>query len=78
MERELVSADQMGRWLGITRLFKMLLSALMAAVAGIMWDKVGPQYLFLGFVAIDLLLRLPLLVGMPETLRGRTAEASNA
>lgn len=71
MERELVSADQMGRWLGITRLFKMLLSALMAVVAGIMWDSVGPQYVFLGFVAIDLLLRLPLLVGMPETLRSK-------
>ena len=73
MEREMVPADQMGRWLGITRLFKMLLSALMAAVAGVMWDKVGPQYLFLGFVAIDLVLRLPLLVGMPETLRGKGA-----
>ena len=73
MERELVPAEQMGRWLGITRFFRMLLSALMAVVAGIMWDRVGPQYVFLGFVAIDLLLRLPLLVGMPETLRSRVA-----
>ena len=71
MERELVPANQMGRWLGITRFFRMLLSALMAMVAGMMWDRVGPQYVFLGFVAIDLLLRLPLLVGMPETLRSR-------
>ena len=71
MERELVPADQMGRWLGITRFFRMLLSALMAMVAGIMWDRVGPQYVFLGFVAIDLLVRLPLLVGMPETLRNQ-------
>ena len=73
MERELVPADQMGRWLGITRFFRMLLSALMVMVAGIMWDRVGPEYLFLGFVAIDLLLRLPLLVGMPETLRSKVA-----
>ena len=71
MERELVPAHQMGRWLGITRFSRMLLSALMATVAGMMWDKVGPQYLFLGFVAIDLLIRLPLLAGMPETLRSR-------
>ena len=69
MERELVPAAQMGRWLGITRFFRLLLSALMATVAGIVWDRFGPQYLFLGYVAIDLLLRLPLLVGMPETLR---------
>ena len=73
MERELVPADQMGRWLGITRFFRMLLSALMVMVAGIMWDRVGPEYVFLGFVAIDLLLRLPLLVGMPETLRSRVS-----
>jgi MFS family permease len=68
MERELVPTGQMGRWLGITRFFRMLLSALMAMVAGVMWDSIGPECLFLGFVAIDLLLRLPLLVGMPETL----------
>ena len=35
----------------------------------LVWDKVGPQYVFLGFVALDLLVRLPLLLGMPETLR---------
>ena len=73
MERELVPASQMGRWLGITRFFRMLLSALAAIVAGLMWDKVGPQYVFLGFVAIDLFVRLPLLIGMPETLRSRPA-----
>jgi len=73
MERELVRADQMGRWLGITRFFRMLLSALMATVAGIVWDSVGPQCVFLGFVAIDLLLRLPLLMGMPETLRSKVS-----
>jgi MFS family permease len=73
MERELVPADQMGRWLGITRFFRMLLAAFMALVAGVIWDRVGPQYVFLGFVAIDLFLRLPLLAGMPETLRNEAA-----
>ena len=73
MERELVPADQMGRWLGIARFFRMLLGALMALVAGIVWDRFGPQYVFLGFVAIDLALRLPLLALMPETLRGKWA-----
>lgn len=73
MERELVPADQMGRWLGITRFFRMLLNATMVMVAGMVWDSLGPQFVFLGFVAIDLLLRLPLLMGMPETLRSRVA-----
>lgn len=75
MERELVPANQMGRWLGITRFFRMLLAALAAVVAGGIWDRVGPEYVFLGFVAIDLLVRLPLLVGMPETLRSNVAAA---
>ncbi len=78
MERELVPADQMGRWLGITRFFRMFLSALVAIVAGVVWDGFGPQYVFLGFVAIDILVRLPLLVGMPETLRSRVAGDAHA
>ncbi|MCL4532426.1 MAG: MFS transporter [Actinobacteria bacterium] len=75
MERELVPAHQMGRWLGITRFSRMLVSALMAMVAGMMWDKVGPQYVFIGFVSVDLLVRLPLLAQVPETLRSQTRVA---
>ncbi|MBI2909204.1 MAG: MFS transporter [Chloroflexi bacterium] len=71
MERELVPAENMGKWLGITRFVRMLVGACMAFAAGVVWDKVGPQYVFLAFVAIDLLLRLPLLVSMPETLNSR-------
>ena len=73
MERELVPADQMGRWLGITRFFRMLVNAVLALMAGLMWDRVGPQWVFLAFVGIDLIVRGPLLIGMPETLRGKTA-----
>ena len=68
IERELVPPEQMGRWLGVNRLFRMVLSALLALTAGIIWDKVGPQYIFLTFVAVDLLIRLPLLISIPETL----------
>lgn len=73
IERELVAPEQMGRWIGINRFFKMTTSAAMAFLAGLVWDGLGPQYIFLIFVAIDVLIRLPLLVGMPETLhRGFT------
>jgi len=68
MERELVPADQMGRWLGVTRFFRMLVNAVLAFLAGIIWDKIGPQYVFMVFIAIDLLIRMPLLISMPETL----------
>ena len=73
MERELVPAAQMGRWIGIARVVKMLVSATLVLVAGAIWDRVGPQYVFLAFVAIDLGIRLPLLVTMPETLGIRFA-----
>ena len=69
MERELVPQEQMGRWLGITRFLRMLLNAFLAFTCGIIWDKIGPQYVFLSFIAIDLAFRLPLLLNMPETLR---------
>ncbi len=71
MERELVPAERMGRWLGIVRFFRMLFNAAMAFLAGMIWDKVGPQYIFVTFVVLDLLVRVPLLISMPETLQIR-------
>ena len=68
MTFELVPPGQMGRWLGITRFCKLLLAAGAAYMAGVIWDNVGPQYVFLTVIAIDLLIRIPLLIGMPETL----------
>ncbi len=71
MERELVPPEQMGRWLGIARFFRMPLSACLAFVCGIIWDRIGPQYVFLAFVILDLVFRIPLLISMPETLSMR-------
>jgi MFS family permease len=68
MERELVPPEHMGRWLGITRFFRMIVSACLAFVGGLIWDKIGPQFVFLAFIAIDLFWRAPLIVSMPETL----------
>jgi len=68
MTFELVPADQMGRWMGITRFFSMLFSAGAVYLAGVIWDNIGPQYLFLSVIVFDLLIRIPSLIGMPETL----------
>jgi MFS family permease len=68
MERELVPAEQMGRWIGVARIVRMLLGALMAVVAGLIWDTIGPAWVFIAYVAIDLAIRVPLLAGMPDTL----------
>lgn len=69
MERELVPAEHMGQWLGIARFFKMFLNASLTVISGLIWDRVGPEYVFLIFVALDLLIRMPLLISMPETLQ---------
>jgi len=66
---ELVPPEHMGRWIGIMRLFRMLVTASGAYLAGIIWDNLGPQYLFLISIGLDALIRMPLLIGMPETLK---------
>jgi MFS family permease len=68
IERELVPPEQMGRWIGINRFFKMAMAAVLALCAGLIWDRIGPQFIFLIFVAVDLVVRLPLLMVLPETL----------
>jgi len=75
MAFELVPPEQMGRWLGILRFCRLMLAAGGAYLAGIIWDNIGPQYVFLTVIGLDLFIRLPLLIGMPETLHLRkTAE----
>ncbi|MFC1861358.1 MFS transporter, partial [Chloroflexota bacterium] len=65
---ELVPPEHMGRWLGIIRFFRLIFAAGTAYLAGVIWDNIGPQYVFLTAIALDLFIRIPLLIGMPETL----------
>ncbi|MBA7485563.1 hypothetical protein ES707_21111 [subsurface metagenome] len=68
MTFELVPPEQMGRWMGIVRFFRLLFAAGAVYLAGVIWDNIGPQYLFLAVIGLDLFIRIPLLIGMPETL----------
>ena len=78
IERELVPPEQMGRWTGMNRFVKMVLGGVLALTAGIIWDRVGPEYLFILTVVIDLVVRMPLLIGLPETLHNRVRSAGGA
>ncbi|MFC2071600.1 MFS transporter [Chloroflexota bacterium] len=71
MSYELVPPDQMGRWMGTLRFFRMMLGAGTVYLAGVIWDTIGPQYVFLAIIGLGLLIRIPLLIGMPETLGSR-------
>ncbi len=69
MAFELVPAEFMGRWVGFIRFFRMLLAAGAAFLAGFVWDSLGPHYIFLIVIGLDVLVRIPLLISMPETLK---------
>jgi len=68
MTVELVPPEHMGRWIGILRFFRLLLAASVAYLAGVIWDHLGPHYIFLISIGLDAFIRIPLLIGIPETL----------
>ena len=68
MTAEIMPEDQMGRWIGIVSLFRGLLGIPAPLVGGLIWEHIGPAYVFFAAIAIDALLRLPLLASISETL----------
>jgi len=73
MTLELVPVEQMGKWSGLIGLFRGLVTIPAPILGGLMWKAVGPVYVFLIPIAIDLLLKIPLLTTIPETLGHRSA-----
>lgn len=69
---ELVEPEFMGRWLGLISLFRMSVAAVTSFASGLIWDKIGPQYIFLIYMGLDIFIRIPLLIRLPETLHNRT------
>ena len=75
IEMEVVPAEQMGRWIGMNHFVKSVFGAAMALLGGVIWDRLGPQYVFYLYIGIDVLLRIPLLISMPETLANKAKQA---
>ena len=50
---EVMPKEQMGRWIGIISLFRGLLSIPAPLAGGLIWEHLGPQYVFLAAIAID-------------------------
>lgn len=69
IQHELVPAWARGRWSGVNSFVGSTVSAAVAAIAGIIYDTIGPQWLFIIYIAAEALIRLPLLMSLPETLR---------
>lgn len=70
MAIELVPVAQLGRWSGLNGLFRGLVTIPGPLLGGLVWQHLGPAYVFLIPIAVDLLARLPLLSTIPETLHG--------
>lgn len=74
MTAEIVPQEQMGRWIGMVSLFRGLLGIPAPLIGGLIWEHIGPEYVFLAAIAIDAFLRLPLLSSVRETLHLSSAE----
>lgn len=68
ISRELVPQRVMGRWIGLTNLVSQIVAALMALTSGIIYDRLGAYSVFILFLVLDMFVRFPLLISMPETL----------
>jgi len=68
MTLELVALEQQGKWGGVLGLFTGLLSVPAPIIGGLIWREIGPLYVFIIPVIADLLLRLPLLATVKDTL----------
>ena len=73
MTFELVPVERMGKWSGALGLFRGLIAIPAPAIGGVIWRELGPQYVFLIPLVIDLVLRISLLTTVPETLEGEPA-----
>jgi DHA2 family multidrug resistance protein-like MFS transporter len=69
MSMEMVDEKQRGRWSGILMLFRGLVSIPAPIIGGILYQMFNPALLFLLPLALDLLLRLPILITTHETLK---------
>ena len=68
MTPELVPPDCLGRWRGLIGFVTGLMSIPAPVVGGYIWERVGPEWVFILVTALDLLVLTPLLYTVPETL----------
>jgi len=74
MTLEIVPLEQQGRLGGLLGLVTGLVSIPAPLLGGLVWRAVGPIWVFLIPIVLDLLVRIPLLATVPETLRTEHVE----
>ncbi|HEX9913557.1 MAG TPA: MFS transporter [Candidatus Bathyarchaeia archaeon] len=66
---ELVPRDILGSWFGLNGLFRGLVSMVSPLLGGVLWNSLGPEYVFY-FLAATQVLKLGILTTVPEPGRG--------
>jgi MFS family permease len=66
---EMVPADQRGRWGGISQFFNGIAMIPASILGGLLWTTLNPELPFIVFIIVDLLISMPLLASIPETLK---------
>jgi len=75
MRHELVPNRIRGRWSGVDSFVGSMVSAIVAAVAGMIYEGLGPMWVFIIYMACEAVIRLPILFSMPETLTYKVDES---
>jgi MFS family permease len=73
LQVELVPVEHRGRWRGILGLLGGLIAIPAPVIGALIWDRLSPSHLLLVPVVLDLLLRIPLLMTVPERRSDQTS-----
>ncbi|MBN2335731.1 MFS transporter [Candidatus Bathyarchaeota archaeon] len=73
MTPELVPQECLGRWRGLIGFFTGLACIPAPIIGGLIWERFGPEWVFITITVIDLLVRTPLLYSVPETLNNQAS-----
>jgi MFS family permease len=68
MTLELLPLEQQGKWGGLLGFFTGLATIPAPIIGGLVWRELGPMYVFVIPIVLDLFFRVPLLATVPETL----------
>jgi MFS family permease len=71
MSMEMVPREFRGRWAGFKGLFQNLIRVVAMLLGGYLYESVNPVLVFLIPLVVDLLVRMPVLATVPDTLKGK-------
>jgi MFS family permease len=72
MSMEMVPREYRGRWTGFIGLFQNLLRVPAMLIGGYLYESVNPILVFIIPIIIDILIRMPILRTIPDTVKNRS------